>query len=260
MEESLLEPGRAVKVSQVPEAGRATRHSAWGRVVLVSAILVLGALVALVASDLATRREELVTYPVGGAIAGLSFDLGDAGVEVVGGGPAREVDVQRRERSAFGHAPTTTRSVSGGTFMVKSRCPTEVLRSCSVSYRVVVPDNLPIDIRTDGGEVRFRGYRGSANITTQSGDIDVTDFCGFSLDARAESGDITTNWSCPPQRLSLRAGSGAVHAVVPSGPYQVDAESASGRNVVRGITATSEAPFSIQALSTSGDVVVEGRR
>jgi len=232
---------RPVKVFRVPEVGRATRLSPWGRVVLVSAILVIGALVALVASDLATRREELVTYPVGGAIAGLSFDLGNAAVEVQGGGTAREVDVQRRERSAFGHAPTTTRSVSGGTFTVKSRCPTEVLGSCNVSYRLVVPDNLPIDIRTDAGQVRFRGYRGSATVVTTSG-------------------DITTNWSCPPQRMSVRSSSGSVHAIVPSGPYQVDAESASGRNVVRGITATSEAPFSIQALSTSGDVVVEGRR
>jgi hypothetical protein len=244
----------------VPEAGRSTRLSSWGRVVLVSAILVLGALVGLVASDLATRREELITYPVSGALAGLSFDVGDAGVEVVGGGPGREVGVQRRERSAFGHTPQTTRSVAGGTFMVRSRCPEELLRSCSVAYRLIVPDNLPVDIRTDGGEVRFRGYRGSATVTTRSGDIDITDFCGFSLDARAESGDVTTTWACPPQRLSLRAGSGSVHAIVPSGPYQVDAESASGRNVVRGVTATTEAPFSIQALSSSGDVVVEGRR
>jgi Putative adhesin len=244
----------------VPEAGRSTRLSPWGRVVLASAILVLGAIVGLVASELTTRREELVSYPVGGAVAGLSFDIGDAAIEVVGGGTAREVDVQRRERSAFGHAPQTTRSVAGGTFLVRSRCPTELLASCRVRYRLVVPDNLPIEIRTDGGEVRFRGYRGSATVTTQSGDIDIADYCGFSLDARAESGDIETISTCPPQRLSLRAGSGAVHAVVPSGPYRVDAESSSGRNVVRGITATTEAPFSIQALSSSGDVVVEGRR
>ena len=227
---------------------------------LVSAILVVGAVIALVASDLATRREELITYPVGGAIAGLSFDLGDATVEVEGGGSARQVDVQRRQRSAFGHAPTTSRSITGGTFLVKSRCPTEVLGSCSVSYRLIVPDNLPIEIRTDRGDVRFRGYRGSASVVTTSGSIDITDFCGFSLDARADSGDITTTWSCPPQRMSARSGSGSVHAIVPEGLYQVDAESSSGRNVVRGITTTSEAPFSIQALSTTGDVVVEGRR
>jgi hypothetical protein len=244
----------------VPEAGRSTRLSPWGRVVVVSAILVLGAIVALVVSDLATRREELITYPVGGAVAGLSFDLGEAGVEVVGGGTAREVDVQRRERSAFGHAARTTRSVAGGTFMVRTRCPSELLRSCAVRYRIVVPDNIPIDIRTDSGEVRFRGYRGSASVTTRSGDIDIADYCGFSLDARADSGSIDATWTCPPQRMSLRAESGGVHAVVPSGPYRVDAESASGRQVVRGVTATTEAPFSIQALSSSGDVVVEGRR
>jgi hypothetical protein len=235
------------------------RLSAWGRVVLASAVLVLGLIIALVASELATRREELISYPVSGAVAGLSFDVGDAAVEVVGAGAGREVDVQRRERSAFGHVPETRRTVAGGTFLVRSRCPDELLGSCDVDYRVVVPDNLPIDVRTDGGAVRFRDYQGSASVVTRTGDIDIEDYCGFALDARAESGDVRSTWTCAPQRLSLRAGSGSVHAVVPAGPYQVNAESASGRNVVRGLTATTEAPFSIQALSSSGDVVVEGR-
>jgi Putative adhesin len=226
----------------------------------VSAILVLGALLGLLAADLATRREELVSYPVGGAVAGLVFDVGDADIEVVGGGGRRrEVDVQRRERSSFGHVAVTTRSVSAGTFRVRSRCPATLPNSCSVRYRLVVPDNLPVDIRTDEGDVRFDGYRGSARVTTRSGDIDVGDFCGFSFDGRADSGNVSADWSCPPQRLSLRARSGSVHAIVPAGQYRVDAESASGRNVVRGLTATTEAPFRIQALSSSGDVTVEGR-
>jgi len=45
---------------------------------------------------------------------------------------------------------------------------------------------------------------------------------------------------------------------VPRGRYQVDAESASGGRTVNGITAASDAPFAIQALSSSGSVTVEG--
>ena len=45
-------------------------------------------------------------------------------------------------------------------------------------------------MRTTSGNVAFRGYRGSARVTTRSGDIDVAGFCGFSLQARAETGDI----------------------------------------------------------------------
>jgi hypothetical protein len=51
-----------------------------------------------------------------------------------------------------------------------------------------------------------------------------------------------------------------VHAVVPPGRYRLDAESSSGRRVVRGIASVSDAPFSLDAFSSSGDVVVETRR
>ena len=49
-------------------------------------------------------------------------------------------------------------------------------------------------------------------------------------------------------------------AVVPPGRYQVEAESTNGGERVSGVSAVADAPFSIQALSSSGDVVVEGRR
>ena len=62
-----------------------------------------------------------------------------------------------------------------------------------------------------------------------------------------------------PQELTLRSTKGSVRVSVPAGRYQVEAESAAGGHDVRGLDAVSEAPFSIQALSSSGDVVVEGR-
>ena len=48
-----------------------------------------------------------------------------------------------------------------------------------------------------------------------------------------------------------------MRAVVPSGRYQIDAQSDSGTVRVRGLTNAPDAPFQIQALSTSGDVTVE---
>jgi hypothetical protein len=50
-----------------------------------------------------------------------------------------------------------------------------------------------------------------------------------------------------------------VRAEVPPGRYQLDAESASGHRIVRGVTAATDSPFAIQAFSSSGDVVVERR-
>lgn len=236
------------------------RLSSWGRPVAVSAVLVAGAAAVLAVGALASRHARLVFYPVDGEPQGVSFDLGDADVDIVGGGPHARMTVQRLERYAFGHDARTTRAVTGGMLHVTSRCPSALPRACSVRYRVVVPDNVPVEVRTGAGAVSFRDYRGSARISTRAGSIDVAGFCGFSLQARSVSGSVDVAAACPPQDLTLRASTGSVHAVVPAGRYQVAATSASGRHAVHGIEARSDAPYAIQALSSSGDVLVEGRR
>ena len=248
---------RSAELEEGHDAGARARVSPWARLVLLSVVLVLGGAVAVAAWDFGSVQERLVSYPVTGAVGGVAFDLGDAGIVIVGGGRRSSVDVQRRERFSFGHAAESRRTVAGGVFRVRSRCPASLPSSCSVRYRVVVPDNVPVEIRTDGGGVRFEDYRGSARVTTRSGDIDVDGFCGFSLQARADSGDVRADASCPPQQLSLRATTGSVHAIVPPGRYRVDAQSASGDQSIRGVAETTDAPFSIQALSSSGDVLVE---
>lgn len=236
------------------------RLSSWGRAVAVSAVLVVGAAAVLAIGALTSRHARLISYPVGGAPQGVSFDVAGADVDIVGGGQHGRMTVQRLERYAFGHDARTTRTVSGGMLHVTSRCPHALPHACSVHYRVVVPDNVPVDVRTTAGAVSFRDYHGSARISTRDGRIRVAGFCGFSLEARSVGGNVDVAAACPPQDLTLRASTGSVHAVVPAGRYQVDATSASGRHAVRGLDARSDAPFAIQALSSSGDVLVEGHR
>lgn len=235
------------------------RLSPWGRVVAISALLVVGGAVALAVGALASTRERLVSYPVTGSLDRLAFDLGDGDVVIVGGGQRDAVEVRRTERSSFGHDAVTRRAVEGAVFRVHSRCPTSLLGPCTVEYRVIVPDNVAIDIRTSGGDVSLRGYRGSARVTTGGGRIDVADYCGNSLDARAGGGDIALEAACAPPRLSLRSTSGSIHAVLPAGRYDVDAESSTGRESIRGLISRADAPYAIQVLSGSGDVFVEGR-
>lgn len=233
--------------------------SPWGRVVAISALLVVGGAVALAIGALASTRDRVVTYPVTGTLEGVAFDLANGDIVIVGGGGREGVEVQRSERSSFGLRPETERSVQGGVFGVKSRCPTTLLGPCSVAYRVIVPDNIAVDVRTTGGAVTFRGYRGSARVTTTSGAIAISGYCGNSLDARAGAGDIAFDADCAPPRLSLRSNSGSIRAAIPPGRYDLDAESSSGAEHVRGVTPTEAAPYSVQILSTSGDVFVEGR-
>jgi hypothetical protein len=235
------------------------RLSPWGRVVAISALLVVGGALALAIGAVATTREIRASYPITGTVEGLTFDLGDGDIVVVGGGRRDAVEVQRSERYSFGHRALTAPRVDGSSYRVLSRCPTSLLGPCEVGYRIVVPDNVALDIRTSGGHVRLQGYRGTAKVTTGDGAIDISGYCGNSLDARAGAGAIRLQASCAAPRLSLRSGSGTIRAVLPPGRYDLDAESTSGSVRVLGVTARDDAPYSVQVLSSSGDVSVEGR-
>jgi putative adhesin len=237
----------------------ARRISPWGALVAMSAVLVVGAAAALLIATVASSHEREVRFAVRGSLSGVSLDVGDADVEIAGGGQRELLEVQRTDRYAFGHDAVMTRTLTMGQLRLRSRCPKAVPHACSSNYRLVVPDNVPVDVRATGGSVRLSGYRGSARVTTRSGDVGISRFCGFSLQARAESGDIDAAVACAPQQLVLRSNAGHVHVAVPPGRYQVEAESTNGAERVSGVAAVSDAPFSIQALSSSGDVDVEGR-
>ena len=243
----------------MPGPATTTRISRWSIVVMASALLIGGAVAALAIASVASSHERVVSFDVRGSLSGVALDVDNADVLIAGGGQRSVLGVQRTDRYAFGHDADVQRSVAGGELRLRSRCPNTVPRACSVSYRVVVPDNVPVTVRTTNGTVSFRGYRGSARVTTRSGDVDVAGFCGFSLEARAESGDIAAAAACAPQQLTVRSNQGSVRVAVPPGRYQVEAESASGTESVSGLDAVADAPFAIQALSSSGNVSVVGR-
>jgi hypothetical protein len=234
--------------------------SAWRWLVAISAGIVLGAGAALGAWWLASDQRKIATYSVHGAVNGVALDLAAASAEVVGGGEARSVHVRRTDHSTFGRDPEADREVARGVLRLRSRCPVSVLARCEASYRITVPDNMPVTVRTSSGDVRITALRGPARIDTGMGDIAVGAYCGFTLRARARAGNVQATASCAPYRLELRSGSGDVRAIVPAGRYRVDADTGSGSRNVRGVTPVDDAPFQIQAISSTGDVDVESRR
>ncbi len=233
------------------------RPSAWGWLVTVSACLVGGAALTLTLWWLLTSESTVATYSVGGSVDSITLDLGTADAEIVGGGDRPDVEVRRTDEFAFGRRAEAERLASDGVLAIRSRCPRTVLGACSARYRLTVPDNVRVTVRTSSGGVRFTGYRGSAEVDTGTGDVAVASFCGFALRARSLGGDVTATASCAIERLELRSRTGDVRAVVPRARYQVDADSDVGSRTVRGVTASDDAPFQIQALSSAGDVIVE---
>jgi hypothetical protein len=190
-------------------------------------------------------------------VSAVTLDLGTADAEIVGGGDRDAVEVRRTDEFAFGRRAAAVRRASGGVLAIRSRCPRTVLGLCAARYRLTVPDNVRVTVRTSSGSVRFSGYRGSAEVDTVTGDVAIASFCGFALRARSLAGDVTAGASCALERLELRSRTGDVRAVVPPGRYQVDADSDVGSRTVRGIVPADDAPFQIQALSSAGDVSVE---
>jgi len=234
-----------------------TRHaSSWGWLVTVSAFALLTAGLAMVVWWAATNEERTGTYNVRGSVTGITLDLGEADLQIVGGGSQAVLQVSHTDRFAFGHPAEAERIVQGGTLRLRSRCPAALLGSCSSAYRLRVPDNVPVRVRTTSGDVSSSGYRGSATVDTRSGDVNFDGWCGFNLQVRADVGDVRAVASCTPQRLQVRSRQGSVEALVPPGRYRVDAESDEGKRSVRGLTTADDSPFQVQALSTTGDVRV----
>jgi hypothetical protein len=232
------------------------RVSAWWWLVAVCGAVLVAAGVVVAIWWSASRETRTTSYRVLGDLAGIRLDLGAADVEIDGGGGA--VEVRRVDRFAFGHPSRERRSVLAGRLSIVSRCPRQVLGDCRTSYRVTVPDNVAVAVLTSSGAVRLTGVRASVQVQTGSGGVAAGGFCGFSLRAISDAGDVRAAADCSTERLELRSRSGDVRAVVPAGRYRVDAASDSGSRGVRGITADDNSPYQVQALSTTGDVSVDG--
>ena len=121
----------------------------------------------------ATRETRTTTYRVLGDLAGIRLDLGDADVEIDGGGDGGR-GAPRSTASPTARRPRSSRTVADGTLTHRSRCPDQVLGSCRASYRLTVPDNVPLEIQTSSGSVRVSGVRASVQVNTGSGAISAT--------------------------------------------------------------------------------------
>jgi hypothetical protein len=250
---------QAPRRSPVRLPGAARRATPWWWLVLASAFTLAGVAAVMGVWWAASSESRTPVYRVVGTLSAIELDLGDASVEIVGGATGA-IEVQRTEEFAFGRPPRTSRSVRNGVFRVVSSCPDTIVGTCNVAYRIQVRDNVQVNVRTTSGRVRIVGLNGSARIETGSGGISVDGFCGFQLTATSASGDVRGAAACSPDRVELRSGSGDVHAVVPTGRYRVDASSDRGSARIRTLVATDDASYAVQAISGTGDVLVEGRR
>ena len=249
--------GGAVASPTVGSSAPPPIRASWTVLVAASVALLLLITAALAVSRGLTTRTELTSYLARGTPERIVLTLESGNAEVVGGGRG-VVEVRRTARYSYGHAPRERRSATDGQLRISSGCPSVLFGGCTASYRVTIPDNVPVTVRTAGGTVRLAGVRGSAEIQSGAGDVDVDTFCGFSLAVETTSGDARTTASCSPQRLDMSSSSGNLNATVPVGTYRVQAESEQGTREVTDLERSSQAPFEIRMVSESGNVTVRG--
>lgn len=235
---------------------RRRRLSPWTVLVTASFALLLAGALLLGIWWLASSRTNSAAYYTGPAArTGIEVNVESGDVTIVGGSQVG-VFVNRTDRTVFGHGPREQVFVRGGILHLVSTCPALVVGSCVSSYRLNVPDDVPVSVRAEHGNISLDGYHGSADLATDHGAISVEGYCGFVLGAASASGNVTVNTACSPERLILRSDSGTITATVPTGDYQINASSSSGSAHVYGLVNDNGAPWDIQALSNSGNVTV----
>ena len=175
-------------------------------------------------------------------------------MEIDGGATA--IEVRRVDHFAFGAPSDESRAIENGTLTIVSRCPEQVLGSCRACYRLTVPDNVPIEIETSSGTVHLAGVRASVQITTGSGAIAATGFCGFSLRASSDSGGVVGQRVLGRPARAALAHRRRARRRRPPRATRSTRRATPARPHPRADD-VEDAPFQIQALSTSGDVTVE---
>jgi hypothetical protein len=205
----------------------------------------------------ATAGSRSTSFIAAAEVLRVEIIVGRGNVELVGGG-LDEVRVRRTDHFAYDHSPTEVRTLEDGVARIESSCQDLLIGSCFADYRVTVSDNVPVVVHAPHGNIRLASYRGSAALETSSGNISVTSFCGFVLQATTKSGNVDVDASCSADRLELRSDTGDVTASVPTGRYRVDAATSNGTANVHGVMPADDAPWSIQALSNTGHVNVSG--
>jgi len=243
--------------ASIAEEGHARRLSPWARLVAASVFVLVAAAGSLAGLWGATAGAESTSFIAAAEVLRVEIDVGRGHVELLGGG-LDEVRVRRTDHFAYDQAPDELRTLENGVLRITSTCANLLIGSCSADYHVTVSDNVPVVVRALHGSIRLASYRGSAQLDTTEGNISVTSFCGFVLQATTKTGNVDVGAACSPDRLELRSDTGDVTAAVPSGSYRVDAATSHGSANIRGVTPVDDAAWSIQALSNTGKVTVVG--
>ena len=209
----------------------------------ISALLVVGGAVALAVGAFASTRDRVIS-PGRRDARGPHLRPRRRGHRHRRRRAREGVEIQRSERSSFGHSPSPNAGARR-VFGVRSRCPTSLLGPCRSSTASSSPTTSRSTSAPAAATSSFRGYRGTARVHDGGGAIEVA----------ATAATRSTPAPARAHRLRRRLRAAADVAALrqrrdPRGdaarPLRPRRREHAGNERVRGVDAPSDAPYTVQ--------------
>jgi hypothetical protein len=193
---------------------------------------------------------------------------GDGQIHIVGhvhAGWSAFGDVQSRIQRIVDHPPITQ---SGNSVHVGDSNEHELFNNISIDYEITAPASVALNLRSGSGDlevdhlgrylsaksgsgsVRAHGLHGPAELETGSGDIELEDDGGGSVQARSGSGSIRIHGF--DGSIQARTGSGDIEG---DGRLTSESSISSGSGSVR-LHLNPDVHFNLEASTGSGDIRV----
>lgn len=222
---------------------------------LIAALIAYGAFELI---DLASRHSFDVAAGYSG-VRSLEVDGGTGDVRLVAGPAGSEVSVV--EHVTEGLSTPDRKAVRGanGALTISATCSVTISNNCGVSYTIMVPPAVAVNVDSGAGDVEARGLSTTAPLKLSSGDGDVN---AVGIDAgnvtlESGNGDVTATLDTAPTRLDASSGNGDVTLTVPNTTYSVHASSGNGTVSDQTLRTDPSSPRSITASSGNGDVTIQ---
>lgn len=198
----------------------------WGSLLFAAVLVGTGVFTTLGASVATERRTGHAIGDIPHELI-LDLDVGDVTL-VASDGPAT---VTSSARWGFGR-PSVRVSEAAGVLRVSSDCPSGLLAGCSVDWRISVPADVSITVRSDVGDVSVHGFAAQTTVRVDFGDVRIEEARG-AVAAQVNVGDVAVDSASSDAPLSAVTDTGDAAVRVPLGSsYDVKATTDVGSTTV----------------------------
>jgi hypothetical protein len=194
----------------------------------------------------------------------------DVGSVTVTGRAGDDTVVHRTLTYGFRKPLAKDRATADGVH-IDGACPSYSLAACRLSYKIEVPLDDVVDVRTKAGSVQVRALTGAVTLSTTAGSLSVTDLEGHvdlattagsikgtalrTLDVRAHTsaGSVSLRFGVAPNNVDVSTSAGSVFVDLVDAVYKVDATTGAGSTNID-VRTDADATRTVKASTSAGSI------